>query len=202
MTTVRMVAFVLAGMMPCACVDGIITGVRNEASTATISKTRVSPTMRMLFVVGLEGAGHHYLIGALRHMYEKSQDLVHLDECHMAKTYLVPQLMAESSTHYAETRELARKDMRRLALRENTLRWPGSVATLQGKQPKEMEACQQVGMLSYPNYAGPNKIWQYVDLGMLAEVAEAEGVDLRVVYLRRSLRDIIIANVKHRQFHK
>ncbi|CAM9808577.1 unnamed protein product, partial [Ectocarpus fasciculatus] len=34
----------------------------------------------------------------------------------------------------------------------------------------------------------------------LAEIAEAENVDLRVVYLRRSAEDLIIANTVHRRF--
>lgn len=205
MTIIRMVA-VLLGMLPYYVgADGITAGIREDASTAreVTPKTRVSSKMRMVFVVGLEGAGHHYVIGALEHMFEKNGYLVHLNECRMAKAYLVPELMTESSTHYADTRELARRAMKRLAQREDTLQsWPGGVVTLQGKQPKEMEACQQVGMLSYPNYAGPNKVCQYLDLGMLAEVAEAEGVDLRVIYLYRSVKDIIIANAKHRRFQK
>lgn len=46
------------------------------------------------------------------------------------------------------------------------------------------------------------KVFGYLDLGLLAEVAEAEGVDLRVLYLRRSARDVVVANTVHRDFHK
>ncbi len=46
------------------------------------------------------------------------------------------------------------------------------------------------------------KVFKYMDLRLLAEVAEDAGVDFRVLYLRRKARDIILADTVHRQFHK
>jgi len=46
------------------------------------------------------------------------------------------------------------------------------------------------------------KVFKYMDLRLLAEVAEAAGVDFRVLYLRRKARDIILANTVHRHFQK
>lgn len=46
------------------------------------------------------------------------------------------------------------------------------------------------------------KVFGYLDLELLAEVAEAEGVDFRVLYLRRPARDIVVADTIHRDFHK
>jgi len=45
-------------------------------------------------------------------------------------------------------------------------------------------------------------VFQYMDLRLLAQTAEAEGVDFRVLYLRRPARDIILANTVHRDFQK
>lgn len=42
----------------------------------------------------------------------------------------------------------------------------------------------------------------YFDLRLMAEVAEAEGVDFRVVYLRRPVKDVILANTVHRRFQE
>ncbi|CAN0408704.1 unnamed protein product [Laminaria digitata] len=55
-------------------------------------------------------------------------------------------------------------------------------------------------LTSYPSGLGPDKALRYLDLRMLAEVAEEEGVDLRVLYLRRSAKDLLIANTIHRKF--
>lgn len=46
------------------------------------------------------------------------------------------------------------------------------------------------------------KVFKYLDLRMLAEAAEAEGVDFRVLYLRRPARDIVLADTVHRKFQK
>ncbi|CAN0332103.1 unnamed protein product, partial [Hapterophycus canaliculatus] len=45
--------------------------------------------------------------------------------------------------------------------------------------------------VSYPYSVGAHKVFQYTDLRMLADLAEEEGVDLRVVYLRRSAQDMV-----------
>lgn len=47
-----------------------------------------------------------------------------------------------------------------------------------------------------------SKVFGYLDLALLAEVAEAEGVDFRVLYLRRRAQDIVLADTVHRDFHK
>ena len=72
------------------------------------------------------------------------------------------------------------------------LNFPGTLVSMHGKGSK----------YSYPRGRGPNKALRYFDLRMLAEVAEAEGVDLRVLYLRRPVKDILIANTVHRDFQK
>ncbi|CAN0314861.1 unnamed protein product, partial [Scytosiphon promiscuus] len=56
--------------------------------------------------------------------------------------------------------------------------------------------------ISYPYLGGSNKVFQYTDLRMLAEAAENEGVDLRILYLKRSANELVIANTIHRDFPK
>ena len=67
------------------------------------------------------------------------------------------------------------------------LEFPGTVVSVPGRH-------------SYPNGFGPNKALKYIDLRMMAETAEEEGVDFRVLYMRRPVTDIIIANTIHRDF--
>lgn len=53
---------------------------------------------------------------------------------------------------------------------------------------------------SYPFGKGSTKPLKYVDPRMLAELAEGEGVDLRIIYLKRSAHDLLVENTIHRQF--
>ena len=55
------------------------------------------------------------------------------------------------------------------------------------------------GMLSYPNFGGPNKDLNHPDAYSLAMLAELQGLDFRVLVLQRDPRDII-ASVKRRNF--
>lgn len=58
------------------------------------------------------------------------------------------------------------------------------------------------GKYSYPHGSGQKKLMKYIDLRLLAEVAEKEGVDFRVLYLRRSVKDILVADTVHRHFQE
>ena len=95
--------------------------------------------------------------------------------------------MGHSAQHYSTAHTRAREDMSNLAQYGAELNFPGTLVSMHGKGSK----------YSYPRGRGPNKALRYFDLRMLAEVAEAEGVDLRVLYLRRPVKDILIANTVH-----
>lgn len=56
--------------------------------------------------------------------------------------------------------------------------------------------------MSYPRLNGPEKVMQYNDLKKIAEEAESAGLDMRVLYLKRSARDLIIANTVQRHFQE
>ena len=90
---------------------------------------------------------------------------------------------------YAENIEKARIAMRELAKYGSSLAPEKAVAMLCGRY-------------SYPRNWGVNKVFQYIDLGTLADLAEQEGVDLRVIYLKRSAHDIAISTTVHRDFHE
>ncbi|CAN0506020.1 unnamed protein product, partial [Scytosiphon promiscuus] len=49
-------------------------------------------------------------------------------------------------------------------------------------------------MMSFPNFGGDDKPLQYVDVRTLAEEAERVGIDLRLVYLGRSAKDILTSD--------
>lgn len=167
--------------------------------TAVVPKTVHSSTLRLLFAVGLEGVGHHYFFQAVDDVFTRHNNLVRLNKCDLAEPYYLTSSMSQSVSHYEEQMDQARRQMRAL---KGLILPDGSVATMQGANlMSDHVHCEDIGgMLSYPHNPGPDKVLQYVDLRMLAEAAEAEYVDLRVVYLQRSAKDLIISNTAHRHF--
>lgn len=154
-----------------------------------VPKTVVSSRLRFVFTVGLEGTGHHYVGEVKHHLFETNKELVGVsrDENINPKFYNMGHAMGGSAEHYTAVLDAAKENMRGLAETASDFEAPGTIVFMSGKN-------------SYPNGPGPDKALQYMDLRMIAEVAEMEGVDLRVLYLRRSVKDTLIANTIHRHF--
>jgi len=53
-----------------------------------------------------------------------------------------------------------------------------------------------VGMLSYPNFGGPNKALNHPDVFLLAAMAERVGIDFRVLVLQRNANEILKSTIK------
>lgn len=159
-----------------------------EAPRSVLPKTIFSSSLRLSLAVGVEGTGHKYLLAVNRDLYEKNGNLTRLADIGMTK-YHVRSAMGGKAQHYNTSREQAGVEMRDLAMRGADLPFPGAVMYIRGKY-------------SYPDGRGPSKVMMYIDLRLLAEVAEAEGVDFRVLYLRRPVKDLIVADTVHRQFQE
>ena len=156
-----------------------------------VQKTVVSSRMRVVFTVGLEGTGHHFFRQVQDHLFESNTDLVQLSRPDGVNRafYSIEHSMGDNANHYRANLNGAKENMRNLAQRGSDLQAPGTIVFMHGKN-------------SYPDGPGPNKALKYIDLRMLAELAEEERVDLRVLYLRRPVRDTLIANTMHRQFQE
>lgn len=174
-----------------------------SAQVRVVKKPVYSSKMRLLFAVGLEGTGHHTLFTAIDNLFTANPDLVRMDECEMFAPYYLVDAMAGSALQYNNSIGDARREMRTLAEKGQGLSFPGSVATVQGGFIMHPKKCVGLaGMLSYPTHNGAEKVQQYMDLRELAEVAEAQGVDLRVVYLQRAAKSIIRSTTVHRHFQE
>lgn len=161
-----------------------------------INKNIFSDNMRLLFTLGVEGAGHHYMGAAIDRMYQDSSDLVPLIRCNLSRPYDL-RAWALGESRYVMEKNTAKAEMRELALAAHTLPPFGGLATMQGCGPEGWRS-----WLSYPNFPGPDKALQYLDLRMLASVAEAENIDLRIVYLKRDAKEVIVSSTRHRHFHR
>lgn len=160
----------------------------------TISKTVFSSKLRLIFLVGLEGTGHHYMADVLDRLC--STAMVHCPQvCRMAEA-LYPGLgKPESANSYLEARQQLRREMEELEKWANDLAVGKATMVGFGKCRNS-----RVGMMSYPNFNGDTKAIQYVDFRILVEEAERAGVDLRIIYLSRSARDIVISDTKHHNY--
>ncbi|CAM9512875.1 unnamed protein product [Ectocarpus sp. 13 AM-2016] len=157
---------------------------------AVVNKAVVSSNMRLVFQLGLEGAGHHYIIGAFQGMFKAHPDLVQFDgKLPEFQKFFIPTTMRRSSTAFTVSWQQGRDQMRDLSHFAETLPAPGTVQLV-------------TGGISYPSGSGPQKVQQYMDLRLLAEAAEAGGVDLRVLYLKRSAKELLLADTVHRGFQK
>ncbi|CAM9869775.1 unnamed protein product [Ectocarpus sp. 4 AP-2014] len=159
-------------------------------SPAVVPKTHVSDIFRLVFVAGLEGTGHHYIIGTNESLFGDNLDLPRRSGGHISvSTYYAPEMMGGEAERFTTTSHQAMENMRHLAEWAGTLSSPGTLEFI-------TIAC------SYPLNGGSSKVMQYMDLRRIAETAEGEGIDFRVVYLRRSAKDMVIANTVHRSFHR
>ncbi|CAM9177681.1 unnamed protein product [Ectocarpus sp. 4 AP-2014] len=155
-------------------------------SRAVVPKTHVSDIFRLVFVAGIEGTGHHYIGGTHGFLIGDNGDPAPRYHHRIgARAYYAPNMMGGEAERFTLTSYEAMEKMRDLAEWAATLPSPGALEFFP-------TAC------SYPLNNGPLKVMQYMDLRRMAEVAEGEGIDLRVLYLRRSAKDTVIANTLHR----
>ena len=186
------VAFVGTVLAHCLAVAPVSPEISvTESETYSLAKTVFSPHMRMVLAVGVEGTGHELVLQVHDHMVNVNEQLLALPgEFHIsAGPYHIYNSMGTDVHHYSVALDIAKRQMRYMATNAAELPFPGTIALMHGRY-------------SYPDGWGPKKVMKYLDLRMLAEVAEEEGVDFRVLYLRRSVHDMINANTVHRNFQK
>ena len=153
---------------------------RPVALSKVVPKTLFSDKVRFIFLAGLEGTGHHYVLAAGGAVAKKT----HLNK----KPFYLPSAMGGSASDFAENERLGRLEMKELAREAAGLANP---AIYFPSNP-----------WSFPANPGPAKVLQYDDLRRMTEAADLEGLDVRVVYLKRSAQDIIIADTVHRHFQE
>lgn len=165
-----------------------------EFEGGALQKRAFSSKMRLVFLVGLEGTGHHYMANVLDKLCKA--ELGPCPRMCVLAEVLYPSLAnANSLSRYKASREKLRREMQTLALYPDGLP-EGHNGVMAGFGPCRYEA----GMMSYPNFNGVDKTLQYVDFRVVAEEAERAGIDLRIVYLTRLARSILISDTQHNNY--
>lgn len=206
-TRVSIVIFVFWMLLAmCVAVDDQIllpSFQRGQSKTSSmIAKTVVSSTLRIVFVVGLEGTGHHFFEKVFKSLFKQHPELALIDACFISNGIYMDKTLAGAVSTYREFEEAMRAGMKNLAKREEHVEAPATIVIVQRRTTRERKQCSPYGEMSFPDGHGPNKALKYPDIQKVAQLAEEEGVDLRIVYLQRSAKSILVSSTIHRDFQQ
>lgn len=165
-----------------------------EFKGGALQKRAFSSKMRLVFLVGLEGTGHHYIADVLDKLCTTEQLGPCPKVCILADVLYPRMTNAKNASAYKASREKLRMEMQSLALYPHSL--PEGKAIMVSFGTCRYEA----GMMSYPNFNGVDKTLQYVDFRVVAEEAERAGIDLRIIYLTRQARSILTSDTQHNHY--
>ncbi|CAM9131216.1 unnamed protein product [Scytosiphon promiscuus] len=161
--------------------------------SGVLQKTVFSSEMRMVFLVGLEGTGHHFMTNVLVNMC-KFDEVSCTDAWSLAVALYSKLGTPETPSDYATGLERLRNESGKIALQSDVS--PNGAITLVTFWQRR----RGIGMMSFPNFTGSDKPLQYVDLRILAAEAERAGIDVRLIYMTRSARNILLSDTQHRHF--
>jgi hypothetical protein len=164
----------------------LIERLGNATGPSPLPKRINSEGIRVIFVAGLEGTGHH----AWNAVFEQC---VSSGECAVA-TNLTQALMQFDPVKKVVHGLFGADDAHVNSIQlYNVYQQMQSLAALSDSRAYLVGLCfvHRAAMLSYPNYNGVNKALDHPDLHILATLAEMAGVDFRVIVLQRSAREIL-----------
>lgn len=155
-------------------------------SSGKLEKASFSSNIRLLFIAGLEGTGHHA-------MYDMFSICNNTGNCEPDKIIGGACMRFDSSKNTmmglfgsGATNEASRE----LTIIENRMKElkqiPGDHLFFIG-----LKSHTAGGMMSYPNFNGKNKALDNPDIYVLAQLAESVGLDFRVLVLQRGAEEIV-----------
>eukprot|EP01033_Poteriospumella_lacustris_P014126 gene14127-10089_t len=164
-----------------------------------IPKKVFSSKVRLLFVAGLEGTGHHAVKSVLSECYERNL---------CARVANATYDLFRHSTTDGSHGLFGVKDAKYSSfLLERFYRHLHELKQRSEETQEEhlyvfgMERDPGSGMLSYPTFNDrESKVFDHLDLVPMALIAEAVGIDFRVIVLQRNAHDIFVSTMIHRHF--
>lgn len=164
----------------------------------TVKKKSFSDNFRVLFVMGLEGTGHHtwtriyqtcVTSGTLCDFRLDIQDLLYSGGAQPVGIFAYGMNKADSDTLITRRRDKL-------------------VTILAGMQQKYSEngreksrllflnTANATEMMSYPSWDGADKAMRHPDVALLAALCERAGVDLRIVVMTRDASSVLRSTVR------
>lgn len=198
---ISVIYFILLGRLAAEDLNAIPTRSRDDDKFGKIPKTAISTKLRVVFIAGLEGTGHHFFTGAFQEFYRANRNLTVPALCQVERSMFLPYSMSGSAETYEDARKNIEEEIQMVANIQEDVGHPGTVLTAQKTSRGQLASCPDRPEFSYPSGVGSEKVMQLPDVVMLAEVAESKGVDLRIIYLLRSAEEILLSTMK-RHFQK
>lgn len=173
-----------------------------------LNKAAASPTKRLLFVVGLEGAGHHMVAALMKKCGEVTASDPRLRNMCVKEEVIPDLLFRVHRNRQAPGPNGVRNDKHYGLFGSSGYINHGKYLVEIHKRLVELVNSKDVvegtpvfmhingkdspvhGMLSYPNYDGVNRNLHNPDLHILAAIAESAGIDLRLLVLQRSAKEL------------
>lgn len=155
-------------------------------------------SVRVVFVAGLEGSGHHAWEAVFRACW-KASSICHVPQAiqkllYQNNTWGLFNAWFSTEWQWYNQREALVQHLQHEKVKREKM--GGGILIL-----NTASYVQQVGEMSYPNFAqGPERALRRPDLHLLAWACEQAGIDLRIVVLNRDAEQIFHSTVTHRRF--
>lgn len=156
-----------------------------------VQKQAKNNRIRLLFVAGLEGTGHHGIYAAMGPCFETgicrnatlvTKALFYRNESSNSSHGLFGMADIDNALHQLRHVLKAMNDVKK---------YNASSLFVIG-----LDTLDGAGMLSYPNYNDDRyKVFEHPDLVTLCAAAEHVGVDMRILVLQRSAEDVLASTI-------
>jgi len=187
--------------------NATLTALQRQWARPLLAK-RARGARRVVFLAGLEGSGHHLWVPLFRACGATGQCTSDADlSRHLWNNRAMAGLWSFETKLYKPRMQAGRweythpdklwnngfkreeQEVRKALHRISQSSAPGLVFANNFEPAFNQRFL--MGMMSYPNFGEPLKIFKTPDVRLLAELAEDEGVDFRVLFLHRSAAEML-----------
>lgn len=158
-----------------------------NSSKPIIEKKSFNENLRLLFVAGIEGTGHHAISSMLKecvkkdpHSCKNARDLSFDLFTHVTKDDNYGLFASEHGADVDKDLVKVRQELKTISSSSETALY-------------FLGLCDDAtaGMLSYPNFSGENKALNHPDVVLLTKMSEEVNIDFRIIVLLRDAVSIL-----------
>lgn len=157
-----------------------------------LQKTIFSSKVRLLFVAGLEGSGHHALSQFFDKCNSDNKELI-CSRAQRVSATLMSNKVTRTGLFFAEDVLNVLSSFKNFQNSLFSLALEGGVHLF----IIGLDISSQIGMMSYPNFNHITKSLDHPDVFVMASAAERAGLDFRILVLSRKTTDVL-ASTKRR----
>lgn len=166
----------------------IVPGPPSISYPQTLQKTVFSNKTRFVFVMGLEGSGHH-MFHKVFAKCKKCKCIPSLHNFRFCQNSNKKGLFGSEITREEITQEMD-------YLQAEAEKW----TSMKDATVFINTYCITCGESSYPNYGGHCRRYKYSDVRLMAEIFESLEIDFRVLIVLRNAVDVLLSTTVHRGY--